>query len=240
MAVIEKILDLFFPRYCVGCNSNLNQDEQAICRDCFSDINIQTNTYCLVCRARVPESQTNNTYKAIKSCHPETPWPLITAASYKQESVAALIKQLKFSDNKEAAKPLGNLAAQALKEKNISRSLILVPIPLGKKRRRQRGYNQAELIAKEIGLLLRIPVETTLLSRIRETRPQTEMSSPSQRQSNIEKCFRATIQTSDIYHNTVIVLVDDVVTTGQTARQAAQTLRQSGIKNIIILAPAVS
>jgi predicted amidophosphoribosyltransferase len=125
---------------------------------------------------------------------PETPWPLVTATSYKQESVAALIKQLKFYDNKEAAAPLGRLAAHALKEKNITQPLILVPVPLGKKRKRQRGYNQAERIAKEIALLLRIPVKTNILFRIRETKPQTEMSSSNQRQNNIEKCFRAIIK----------------------------------------------
>jgi ComF family protein len=240
MTVVRKILDLFFPRYCVDCNSNLTDTQKAICHSCFATINIHVDTYCLTCRARIPESTKRSAYKGEKVCHPETPWPLVTATSYKQESVAALIKQLKFYDNKEAAAPLGRLAAHALKEKNITQPLILVPVPLGKKRKRQRGYNQAERIAKEIALLLRIPVKTNILFRIRETKPQTEMSSSNQRQNNIEKCFRAIIKEPKIYHEAVIVLVDDVVTTGQTAQQAARALQQSGIKNILVLTPAIS
>jgi predicted amidophosphoribosyltransferase len=66
------------------------------------------------------------------------------------------------------------------------------------------------------------------------------MSSSNQRQNNIEKCFRAIIKEPKIYHEAVIVLVDDVVTTGQTAQQAARALQQSGIKNILVLTPAIS
>ena len=104
----------------------------------------------------------------------------------------------------------------------------IVPIPLHRKRMRQRGYNQAELIARELGRLLEIPVRPRLLVRCVNTRPQRELNDK-ERKNNLKKAFK-------IGENGVqlecVLLVDDIYTTGSTMNGAAQTLKDAEIPRI--------
>ncbi len=103
-----------------------------------------------------------------------------------------------------------------------------MPIPLHRKRMRQRGYNQAELIARELGRLLEIPVRPRLLVRCVNTRPQKELNDK-ERKNNLKKAFK-------IGENGVqlecVLLVDDIYTTGSTMNGAAQTLKDAEIPRI--------
>lgn len=104
----------------------------------------------------------------------------------------------------------------------------IVPIPLHRKRRRQRGYNQAELIAGEIGRLLEIPVRPDLLIRCVNTRPQKELNDK-ERKNNLKKAFK--IGENGVQLDCVL-LVDDIYTTGSTMNGAAQALKDAGVSRI--------
>ncbi len=103
----------------------------------------------------------------------------------------------------------------------------LVPIPLGSRRRRSRGYNQSERLAAALGSLVGAPVAEDLLRRTRETRSQTELT-PEQREANIAGAFAATPEARE----QDVVLVDDVFTTGATLLDAARALRLAGARSV--------
>jgi ComF family protein len=100
---------------------------------------------------------------------------------------------------------------------------VLVPIPLGSRRRRRRGYNQSERLAQALSALTGHPVESGLLVRARETRSQTALT-PEARQANIAGAFEAAARAREQR----VVLVDDVFTTGATLLDAARALGQAG------------
>lgn len=107
----------------------------------------------------------------------------------------------------------------------LQAGVTLVPVPLGVKRQRARGYNQAERLAAAVGALRGLPVQT-VLSRRRDTRSQV-MLTPEQRASNVAGAFVATGPVSGTF-----VLVDDVCTTGATLAEAASALMQAGARRV--------
>lgn len=112
-----------------------------------------------------------------------------------------------------------------IKRKKIQ---AIVPIPLYKKKQRKRGYNQAQILAKELGRVWNLPVYTDLLIRIRDTKPQ-KMLNDSERKNNLKKAFKTTKNIVQLEH---ILLIDDIYTTGSTLDAAAAALLAAGAGTI--------
>lgn len=107
----------------------------------------------------------------------------------------------------------------------------LVPIPLHKSRRRYRGFNQAELVARRIGSALEIPVRTDLLFRVKKTLPQKELDDM-KRKENLKNAFQVTENDVELKK---VLLVDDIYTTGSTIDAAAAALGELGVEQIYYL-----
>jgi ComF family protein len=104
----------------------------------------------------------------------------------------------------------------------------LVPVPLASSRRRERGYNQSEVLARELGKVWGIPVRDDLLARARSTASQTRLT-PGERHRNVSGAFRARAD-RDSLRGLHLVLVDDVVTTAATLNACAATLHAGGAR----------
>ena len=105
---------------------------------------------------------------------------------------------------------------------------VLIPVPMFPRKKRLRGYNQAEVFAQALGRKTGIPVERHLIKRVRNTTPQKELNDL-QRRSNLKNAFQLT---SDIVKYKKVVLVDDIYTTGSTMDEISKTLKESGVKKI--------
>ena len=108
---------------------------------------------------------------------------------------------------------------------------VILPIPIHKYKKRQRGFNQAELIAKELGRLLNLPVDTEYLMRVEKTTPQKELTRQ-QRKVNLRQAF-AIRETGKYYEK--VLLVDDIYTTGATIDAISEILRENQTKIIFFL-----
>lgn len=104
---------------------------------------------------------------------------------------------------------------------------LLLPIPLHTRRLRQRGYNQANELVKELSQLLSIPFDNQSLTRTKDTSPQTSLSF-SQRKKNLKQAFA--VKNNGLPHH--IALIDDVLTTGHTAETAIKVLKSTGVKTV--------
>lgn len=228
--MINLVLDIIFPAHCLGCGKNLKNGE-FLCPDCFLKIGVNKTLFCGKCRARLPENK--------KICHLDFPYVLGAAAGYHNETVKGLIHNLKFNGARRAAKPLGEILIKYLKGLDLNfENFVIVPVPLGRRRLKTRGFNQAELLAKEISAYFGIPVASSALIRAKETKPQTELKSLEERFKNLEESF--SVSAPEIISNKNILLVDDVSTSGATLSAAAAALKKSGAKKIIALAAALA
>ena len=149
------------------------------------------------------------------------------------------IAALKYENQPQLARPLGYWLAQAwLNSQLASTELIVVPIPLHPDKQKQRGFNQATLLAESFCQTTGLKLQKTGLERVRNTVAQFGLSAK-EREKNLAVAFQLG---SGFRHCSTksVLLLDDIFTTGATAKSAMQTLRQSGIKVGGIVAIAIS
>ena len=227
----EITLDILFPPICIACEKSLlpHEKDRFICENCFSGIQINSTLTCPVCRARLADNK--------KICHKEASYRLAAAANYDNELVKNLIWQLKFQKKTVAAKILGEILFLHLSSFRFPlASFLLIPIPLHKNRKRERGFNQSELIAEALEKKTGLPMVTNALIRIKDTPPQTETRDFEERKKNMEKSFM--VLYPDLIKNKNIILIDDVFTSGSTITEAVKTLKSHGAKRVIALTVA--
>jgi ComF family protein len=140
------------------------------------------------------------------------------------------IHQFKYDDLQSLASPLGRLMSEgwvALTPRDL-RIDAIVPVPLHSTRQRQRGYNQAALLAMEVGAHLRRPVIQDVLVRTKATAPQVALGAQ-ERLANVRDAFRCT---DDGLSGKHVMLIDDVCTTGSTLESACAALRAAGTLSV--------
>lgn len=176
--------------------------------------------------------------KAPKTTHDDK--DIITIFDYKNDLVRQTIWALKFRKNTRLAK----IFAQILYDETLEifsdletfsnfKNPVIIPMPISKKRRRERGFNQCELIANELinlsGDIFTLN-KSSLIKKI-DTIPQSRTKNKKQRQENTKNCFA--IKNGEKIKNKNIILLDDVTTTGATLKEAKKILRKYGVKKII-------
>jgi ComF family protein len=154
-------------------------------------------------------------------------WPegltRVRSAVWLEGSARGAVHQLKYEGWSRAAEAM----AEAMRRlEPLTRQVSLIPIPLGDRRQRQRGYNQSERIAAALGSRIGVPLRSDLLQRIRDTRTQTALT-PEARHANVAGAFRA-----GQVDGLELVLVDDVFTTGATLAAAAAALVGAGAARV--------
>lgn len=138
------------------------------------------------------------------------------------------IKKLKFNKKKRLAPALAKIMTDNLPFKDFD---IIIPVPLHKTRSKGRGFNQSELLAKDISNLYKVPILTDILIRVKNTAPQFGLKK-GQRHSNIKGAFAV----NDAFKITErkILLVDDILTTGATVNECKNDLLAAGAKRVFV------
>jgi ComF family protein len=137
------------------------------------------------------------------------------------------IHTFKYNNQKVLAATLAAMLAQAYKRYNLAADVI-VPVPLHRSRFRERGYNQSELLARQLGTILTLPVNTSSLKRIRKTQSQMSLGA-GDRKINVNGAFACH---DESLANLKVLLIDDVCTTGSTLDSCAAGLRQVGVASV--------
>ncbi len=211
MSLQEKVLDLLFPPKCPYCEKVLDAPRAPACPGC---------------QARLPWLEGKAGERTID----------FASGCYSPLSYGALtrdaIHRYKFSRVRALGKPFAVLMAQCLSERLPGGADYITWAPLSRRRLRERGFNQAELLGREVGRLLAIPAGPAL-EKVRDTRPQSELDEESARRANARGAY-AVLPGTDLTARRV-VLVDDVVTSGATLSECAALLRQAGAERVFCL-----
>jgi ComF family protein len=116
---------------------------------------------------------------------------------------------------------------------------VVSPVPLHPARRRERGYNQSELIARSVGRILRVAHEPGLLVRVRQTQTQTSFDAEG-RKKNVKGAFGLGKVSANEVNGKKILLIDDVITTGATIKECARTLKSNGASEVYAVSAAIA
>lgn len=235
---IESLL----PSYCYGCR----EQGTYLCQDCFEIINSLPHPICPHCKAALGMGKLRD------DCKKELGLiRLFSCADYNDVRINSLIKDLKYKYAFVLSRPLAEFTYWWLAKNEyldeIKNSIdLIVPVPLHKSKQKERGFNHASHIAKYLSALLDIPVEDNLLIKTKKTKPQAETENKNERQKNLKHAF-GILSPNPLGLTTgkKILLIDDVITTGSTLRECAQTLRypykdslKQGVKEVWALTVA--
>ncbi len=222
-----------------------NVSRLPVCEDCLASIVPLSGELCRVCGERLATPFLVNAQADLAKCEvcrrAAPPYTQAVAYGSYDRALRELIHLLKYSAILPAAKVLGRLTAEAMAriEPNLGLfKALVIPIPLYSAKSRQRGFNQAELIAKAALKVIgnhRFEFAGHLLHRTRATQSQIGLSSH-QRRENLRGAFAVT--NPDAIKGREIVLIDDVLTTGTTVSECARVLRRAGASKVWVVTTA--
>ena len=227
-----NIFKYIFPENysCYVCDRDVFNNPYYICDVCKKTLPYNADRTCLHCgEPLITEGNYCKRCKGKKFIVDRAVAPFL----YTNE-LAYLIHSLKYNGKKYIAKCLAKFMADYVINQNLFGNVI-IPIPLCDKRFKQRGFNQSELLANEIGKILNLPVNTVSLKRIKETPTQTELDFI-ERQKNIKDAFR--VYKPKLIRGKSIFLIDDVYTTGATTNECARVLKDAGASCVYVLTAA--
>lgn len=214
----EALLRLIYPSHCGTCTTLLELEEKGLCRSCTAHLVQQRFDFQASCLENPP-------------AFVDETWSL-----YPYESpVKEVLTSIKFSQKRwlvhNFTEPLKGFGAALASENHYD---MLVPIPLNHARLLERHFNQAELFANLLSKSLHRPVQKLLRKRY-STPPQSRLNQK-EREANLYRAFRVTDKR--LVEGKTILLVDDVLTTGATVREAARLLKENGAKRVDVFTVA--
>lgn len=253
---LSFLIDALVPRSCLGCGRELgplgalaateerggsgNRMQDFLAESCalelFPGISLPARVLCQRCWLRLEPARPRGLL-ALPGA-PGRSVPLI-CPFFTNDELLALVRFLKFSGGRTAAPALGWWMARALEDYRAAPGAcdagktMLVPVPLHPSREKSRGYNQAFLLAWEVGERLGLEVDTRALGRIRNTQSQSTLDRE-RRALNVREAFGAV--RADLIRGADVIVVDDLVTTGETASACVAALEPAGPSSIAVLA----
>jgi len=225
--MLNIIKNLIFPVNCGSCGEPLNlTNADCICPDCESELETVFSDGCCFC-GRPLETEGI----LCRTCRGKTYYTdgFFTACRY-EGNIRNLIVNFKFNGRKYLGKILGKILAETFLSKINENFDYIVPVPLSKKRLKERGYNQSYVLSKSVSEASGIEINAALLKRKKHTLPQTDLKR-NQRFENIKEAFFADSKAS----NKKILLIDDVATTGATVQSAVSALKRESAEKVTAL-----
>lgn len=223
----NNFISIFFPDCCVLCNRTLVDGEKHICLFCFKKIPL-TNYH------RIPVNATVQRFSGKIPCQKASSFLYYT----KGGNAKKIIAEIKYKGNIKLGKWMGEWMAKEMQSSGFFNGIdLIVPVPLHKKKLRQRGYNQSEEIGKGISLITNLPLCGTYLKR--------EKDNPSQTKRGV---FERWLNTHDIFNvaepesliGKHVLLIDDVLTSGSTLEACAHPILNCENTKISILTLAIA
>lgn len=228
----DLILDLLFPRRCPVCDRPVAPFGRLVCASCEQTFAYIRQPCCLKCgKPLVQEEQ-----EYCRDCTAHRHLFDRGRALFEYKSVADSLYRFKYKGRQEYAAYYAYCMAGKLREFiEECHADAFVPVPVHKSRRYQRGYNQAEVLARELSVQTGIPVVSNLIMRVHKTAPMKDLS-VRERQNNLKKAFK--ICRNDVKLDTIII-IDDIYTTGSTIDAMSLELRKAGVKRIYFITLAI-
>ena len=211
-------LDFVYPPFCFFCDQRLSGEELFICTDCWSNLPVLKST--------LAKPENSGKYHFIEA---------LAVWEY-GDNVDIIIHHFKYYGKTKIGRVLGRKMGTLADEiPGYANSDCLIPVPLHRRKYRERGFNQSRILADAVGKVLNIPVLCNVLKRIRYTKPQASLNK-TKRAKNVANAFKV-VDLKAVSEKQVI-LIDDVFTTGSTLNVCAKELLQAGAAKVRVLTVA--
>jgi ComF family protein len=229
--LVRGLTDLLLPAACVGCDAPLPPDANGFCLRCRAALTADVGSACPLCAAAV------GPFTALDGGCPNCRdaglrFDAVDRLGTYDGLLRELILRIKYAAGESTAEQLGRFWSAEAGTRLAGLGVDLVaPVPLHWWRRVKRGYNQCDVLAEHLARRLRLPCRPRCLRRTRYTPFQSNRTT-AERRANVAGVFRAS--TAGALRGRSVLLVDDVLTTGSTASEAARALKAAGAKRVVV------
>ncbi|MBL7170394.1 MAG: ComF family protein [Candidatus Omnitrophica bacterium] len=225
----ETLLDLFYPRFCFSCQDKI-KDRGAVylCAKCISSVDTIGEHVCPVCGR-------HGSIDICPSCWEERPpYKMARAAGFYEGILKEGIHRLKYNGHVHFVPTLARFLIHAFKKEKEWRGEIdlVIPVPMDRRRERERGFNQSRLLAKYFSKNLSFPCKGDILRKVKKTLPQVNLTRE-KRLVNLAGAFY--LNPGESLSGKGILLIDDVYTTGATVTECSNTLLRGGARDVNVL-----
>ena len=235
--ILHAFADFVWPPKCLICDNSLENGIKFICDECEKNIVIFSPPFCFHCGKPLFYSG-GHSERLCALCKEEKDHfdRAFIVGSY-EKSLRDAIHKFKYKKKAGLLKYFSVLMNDYIGGNNVLDKVdLIIPVPLFLTKKRERGFNQSELLAKEISKNWHVPVSNKNLYRFRHTEPQYNLDY-TQREKNIKGAFK--LKDKNTIKGKRILLVDDVVTTGATVNECSRILKRDGnAKDVLILSLA--
>ncbi|MFT5125856.1 MAG: ComF family protein [Kiritimatiellia bacterium] len=227
------ILDLVYPRTCLGCAQVVDAAQGHLCHDCIAGNLFITLPYCDICGFPV-SGRIDHAYTCNQCVEHPPQFDLARSAVRYEGVLREAIHAFKYQQAIWLQEDLGDfLEAVYNTQWEPGQFDAVIPVPLHPRRRRHRGFNQAALLGQSLSKRINTPIILKKLTRIRYTASQTRLTKAGRLQ-NLKGAFQ--VHAADDFNGVRrVLLVDDVMTTGATISECARALKQAGVEQVVAL-----
>lgn len=256
----DHIFSILYPRRCPICDGILNPEECEIHLICKSKLHYVKAPTCMRCGRPIENASYEFCYNCksdINSCSIKpSKEPFRSDSIYIRKNnfieypdfqgkavflykgaIKKSLYRFKYANKREYAlffaKETVRLYGDWIRQNGIN---LIVPVPMYAKKKRKRGYNQAESFAKELSVLIGIPMDTHLVERVKDTLPQKTLNKQ-ERKNNLKNAFQT--RKSIVQYRERILVVDDIYTTGSTMEFVTACLKNAGVEKLFVLSIAI-
>ncbi len=233
--LITGLKDIIYPRTCLICKQDLAKTcvDEFVCVKCWASIKKNTPPFCRRCGRNLDRESLAKTYCSACLKAPKH-FDRAFAPCIYEGPIKNLIHEFKYRKIDYLAKTLSGLMVDFIREYDVPVSSmdIIIPVPLHPARLREREFNQAELLARNIASVFTKIISADNLVRLRHTRTQAELEG-SDRLTNVKDSF--SVKWPDRIKGKSILLIDDVLTTGATSSEASRALKNAGANSVFVL-----
>lgn len=223
----DSLLDFVYPHVCVSCGASLTEQYHKVCETCWNSIQPVTKMHPLYLDTKEKLLSAGFISDVV------SPYVFEKHGSFQHIAHA-----LKYQNYESLGVELGRRLGAVMRDWQVGVDVV-IPIPLHKAKLRERGFNQAEAIARGISSVINVPLRADVIRRLRHTKTQTRLNLEERRQ-NMEKAFSITPGASEVLRNKICLLVDDVITTGATITSCAHELLNAGAQKVIAASAALA
>lgn len=235
LAYIEALHDLLFPPQCLCCEQRLETSRPPlVCPSCREGLRFISSPLCTTCGTPFVTGVDHLCGLCLQKSYS---FDYARSALFYQTPVSNMLLALKFSNTTSTVATLKKMAEESGALSLFTVPDVIIPVPLHSARLRERGFNQALMLARHCFPLWRKSIHSSLLLRNRATVPQSTLSGQ-QRRHNLKGCFQVT--KAGLLKGKKILLVDDVFTTGSTINECSRILRREKPKRIEVFTVARS
>ena len=231
--IVSGFTDILFPPECPACGTVLIAGEgHRFCPECLSTINFIVPPLCTFCG--LPFTGSGGVNHLCEDCIlSKPPFSMARAMGKYEETLLEIIHLFKYHGKVSVGEALGRIMAKTRYDSlAIETYSLIIPVPLHPKKLRERGFNQSLVLAKQISKMFSISLDFITLRRVLHTESQVNLSRQ-ERVANVRRAFAVTDRNG--IEGKKILLIDDVYTTGSTAKECSEILMKNGAEEVAVL-----